>query len=148
MDSGVRGFDHLAITVADPQRTVDFYRRVLGFEVYFEELFRQGRMPVLCMRAGANLINVHPAAAPAKPHADRPTAGSVDLCFRWSGPIESAVARLGRAGVAIIEGPVARIAADGSAATSVYFRDPDLNLIELLTTDGIDPSQRPPIVLR
>ena len=41
-----------------------------------------------------------------------------------------------------------RIASDGSAATSVYFRDPDLNLIELLTTDGIDPSQRPPIELR
>ena len=144
----VRGFDHLAITVADPQRTVDFYRRVLGFEVYFEELFRQGRIPVLCMRAGANLINVHPAAAPAKPHADRPTPGSVDLCFRWSGPIDSAVARLKGAGVEILEGPVARIAADGSAASSVYFRDPDQNLIELLTTDGIDPGRTPPITLR
>jgi len=144
----VRGFDHLAITVADPQRTVDFYRRVLGFEIYFEEPFRQGRIPVLCMRAGANLINVHRAATPAKPHADRPTPGSVDLCFRWSGTIEAAVERLGKGGVEVIEGPVVRIAADGSAANSVYFRDPDQNLIELLTTDGIDPKQRPPIELR
>src|SRR5262252_3586636 len=100
------------------------------------------------MRAGANLINVHLAAAPAEPHADRPTPGSVDLCFRWSGPIGSAVERLKAADVAILEGPVARIAADGSAASSVYFRDPDQNLIELLTTDGIDPRQQPPIVLR
>ena len=37
-------------------------------------------------------------------------------------------------GVAVIEGPVPRPAADGTTGASVYFRDPDGNLLELLST--------------
>ncbi|MDG2113048.1 MAG: hypothetical protein P8N02_10590 [Actinomycetota bacterium] len=40
---------------------------------------------------------------------------------------------LGHHGVEIIEGPVRRIASDDGRGTSVYFNDPDGNLLEFLT---------------
>jgi fructose-1,6-bisphosphatase/inositol monophosphatase family enzyme/catechol 2,3-dioxygenase-like lactoylglutathione lyase family enzyme len=132
--SGLRGYDHLAITVADVERTVAFYRDVLGARVLYEDEWRSGRLPIAMLQIGANRMNVHPAAAPAAPHATTPTPGSVDLCFRWDAPLEAAVALLQQRGIAIIEGPVPRPAADGAWGRSVYFRDPDGNLLELLST--------------
>lgn len=130
----VRGYDHLAITVADVERTVRFYRDVLGAEILYEDEWRAGRLPVAMLQIGASRMNVHPAAAPVAPHATAPTPGSVDLCLRWDAPIEDAAALLARHGVAVIEGPVPRPAADGAWGRSVYFRDPDGNLLELLST--------------
>ena len=132
----VRGYDHLAITVADVERTVRFYRDVLGAEMLHEEAWRTGQLPVAMLRIGGNCMNVHRATAPAAPHAAAPTPGAVDLCLRWDAPIEDAMALLERCGVAVIEGPVPRPAADGTWGRSVYFRDPDGNLLELLSTVG------------
>jgi catechol 2,3-dioxygenase-like lactoylglutathione lyase family enzyme len=66
-------------------------------------------------------------------HAVAPTPGSADLCLRWEGTIAEAVAQLTAAGVAVELGPVGRPASDGTRGESVYFRDPDGNLLELLT---------------
>jgi len=131
----IRGLDHVAITVRDVEATLAFYRDVLDASPVFEDLWRAGRIPVLLLQLGGARLSVHEAAAPAAPHARLPTPGSADLCFRWDGPIEAAVERLRRAGVAIVEGPVPRPAADGAPGRSVYFRDPDGNLLELLGTD-------------
>ena len=49
--------------------------------------------------------------------------------------LEEAVAHLASVDVPVIEGPVPRPAADGTLGQSVYFRDPDGNLVEFLTTD-------------
>lgn len=130
----LRGVDHIAITAADPERTLAFYRDVLGAQVLYEEEWRAGRIPVVILQLGASRINVHPAEAPVAPHAARPTPGSVDLCFRWDAPLEEAIAVLGRHGIAIEDGPVPRPAADAQWGRSVYFRDPDGNLLELLST--------------
>ena len=135
----VRGLDHVALTVADVPRTLDFYRRVLGAEVLYEDLWRAGRIPVVILQLGGSRLSIHPAARPAAPHARAPTPGAADLCFRWDGPLEAAAARLGAAGVAVEEGPVPRPAADGRAGASLYFRDPDGNLLELLSTEGPVP---------
>jgi catechol 2,3-dioxygenase-like lactoylglutathione lyase family enzyme len=129
----VRGFDHVAITVADVDASIRWYERVLGAEPIMEEHWRDGSMPVALIQIGANRMSLHPAAAPAAPHAVKPTPGSADLCFRWDGPIAAAVARLERCGVVVEEGPVPRPAANGERGQSVYFRDPDGNLLELLT---------------
>jgi catechol 2,3-dioxygenase-like lactoylglutathione lyase family enzyme len=129
----VAGFDHVAITVADVDATIDFYRRVLGAELLHEDLWRSGKMPVALVAIGANRLSLHPAAAPARPHALAPTPGSADLCFRWEGTIAQAVAQLEACGVAVEEGPVPRPASNGERGESVYFRDPDGNLLELLT---------------
>lgn len=130
----IRGFDHVAITSADPERTLAFYRDVLGARVLYEDEWRAGRLPVVILQLGVNRINVHPARAPLAPHATRPTPGSADLCFRWDAALEEAIALLARHGVAIEEGPVPRPAADAVWGRSVYFRDPDGNLLELLST--------------
>ena len=132
----VRGLDHLAITVADVIATLRFYEEVLGAEALYEQEYLRGDIPIAMLQVGQNRFSVHPAAAPGSPHADAPTPGSVDVCFRFDGPIADAQAMLAAKGVEVIEGPVPRPAADGTLGQSVYFRDPDLNLLELLTTDG------------
>ena len=134
----VLGFDHVAITVADVERTLAFYAAALGAEPLYLELFREGRIPVAILQIGASRLSVHPAAAPALPHAAHPTPGSADLCFRWGDTIDAAIAQLEAQGISIEEGPVPRPAADGAPGQSVYFRDPDDNLVELLTTIGGD----------
>jgi catechol 2,3-dioxygenase-like lactoylglutathione lyase family enzyme len=131
----ITGFDHLAITVADVERTFTWYREVLGAGVLYEQEWRAGTIPVVSLQIGANRINVHSAAAPASPHADAPKPGSADLCFRWIGTAEAAQRLLAASGVAVIEGPVPRTSADGCRGESVYFRDPDANLLELLCTE-------------
>ena len=130
----VRGFDHWAITVQDIETTIAFYRGVLGCEILYEELWRAGKLPIISMRVGANVINVHQAGREASPHARQPTPGSGNVCFRWDALLEDAVALLGSHGIEIEEGPVLRPAADGELGRSIYFRDPDGNLLEFLST--------------
>ena len=131
---GITQIDHCAITVADMERTIAFYRDVLGCEILWERAWREGRIPIVSLRIGSNVINVHPATVPLRPHAHHPTPGSADLCFRWEGPLEQAIEQLARHQVAIEEGPVPRPACDGRPGRSIYFRDPDQNLLELLST--------------
>jgi catechol 2,3-dioxygenase-like lactoylglutathione lyase family enzyme len=132
----VRGFDHVAITVDDVERTLTFYTRVLGAEILYEDLWREGRLPIAVLQVGASRMTVHPVSAPASPHARLPTPGSADLCFRWDGGIGAASDWLASHDVAVVEGPVPRPAADAVVGSSVYFRDPDGNLLEFLSTGG------------
>ena len=120
--------DHLVLTVRDVEATCDFYTRVLGMEPV---TFAGGRR---ALGFGRQKINLHPADAPISPHARHPTPGSGDLCFITTTPIAEVVAHLNRAGVAIPEGPLPRTGATGPI-TSVYFRDPDSNLIEVSEYD-------------
>ncbi len=131
----VRGLD-LAITVVDVERTLAFYRRVLGAEVLYEDLWRAGKIPLVILRLGASRLSVHAASGPAEPHARTPAPGSADVCFRWDGPLAAAAAQLAAAGVGVEGGPVPRPAADGKPGASLYFRDPDGNLLELLSTEA------------
>lgn len=116
--------DHLVLTVRDIDASVDFYGRVLGMEAV---TFGAGRR---ALAFGRQKINLHPAAAPLKPHAAMPAPGSADLCLVTSTPLAEVIAHLQRVGVAIEEGPVPRTGACGPIL-SVYFRDPDGNLIEV-----------------
>ena len=120
----IDAIDHIVLTVADVEATCAFYVRVLGMEPV---TFADGRR---ALAFGAQKINLHPAGREYEPKAHRPTAGSGDLCFVTSVPLEKVVAHLQACGVPILEGPVARTGARGPIS-SVYFRDPDLNLIEV-----------------
>jgi catechol 2,3-dioxygenase-like lactoylglutathione lyase family enzyme len=105
---------------------------VLEAEALYLDQWREGTIPVVLLQVGRNRLSVHDAAAPAKPGAAVPTVGAVDLYFRWSGPLTDAQAHLGRQDVAIVEGPVPRPTANGARGESIYFRDPDGNLLEFL----------------
>jgi catechol 2,3-dioxygenase-like lactoylglutathione lyase family enzyme len=61
--------------------------------------------------------------------------GGADICLRWSGTIESAEDLLREHGIAVIDGPSGRWTADGHKSLSIYFRDPDGNLLELMAAD-------------
>jgi catechol 2,3-dioxygenase-like lactoylglutathione lyase family enzyme len=137
---GVDHIDHIALTVVDIEATLEWYEKVLGAERLHYELFRTGAIPVALLQVGGARLSVHLASAPAAPHARVPTPGSADLCFRWRGPIESAVAAIESAGVEVIEGPVPRPANNGEMGQSVYCIDPDGNLVELLSLHSEDPS--------
>lgn len=128
----VVGLDHLAITVADVEATLDWYERVLGAERIHYDLWRAGTIPIALLQVGASRLSIHPASAPAAPHARVPMPGSADICFRFAGPVADAEAMMRAAGVAIVEGPAPRPDARGDRGMSIYVADPDGNLVELL----------------
>jgi len=123
--------DHLVLTVADIETTVDFYTRVLGMQAV---TFGEGRKALVF---GQQKINLHQAGREFEPKAERPTPGSADLCFIVATPLAEVIAHLQAQGVAIVEGPVQRTGATGPIR-SVYVRDPDFNLIEL--SNPLEPS--------
>jgi catechol 2,3-dioxygenase-like lactoylglutathione lyase family enzyme len=116
--------DHLVLTVKDVAATCAFYQRVLDMEVV---TFAGGRRG---LSFGRNKINLHQQGKEFEPKADRPTPGSADFCLITGSPIAEVIKRLQRENVAIVQGPVEKIGALGPMV-SVYFRDPDLNLVEV-----------------
>jgi len=120
----IDSLDHVVLTVADVEASCAFYQRVLGVEVV---TFGAGRK---ALAFGAQKINLHQHGREFEPKAQRPTPGSADLCFLTSVPLPEVQAHLAACGVTISEGPVQRTGAQGYIL-SVYFRDPDLNLIEV-----------------
>jgi catechol 2,3-dioxygenase-like lactoylglutathione lyase family enzyme len=101
------------------------------------ETFGEGRT---ALKFGSQKINLHQAGHEFEPKAKRPVPGSGDLCFIALTPIEAVIAHLGEMHVPIEEGPVARAGASGEIR-SVYFRDPDENLIEV--SNYVKPGDRP-----
>ena len=119
--------DHCVIHVTDWDRSNQFYRDVLG-----AQLVDRGNA-TWAYRFGAEQLNVHGPGVNAGPLARVPVApGNSDLCFEWPGPIEGAIAHLRAHVVAVEEGPVQRNGAKGPGR-SVYFRDPDGSLMELIS---------------
>jgi len=116
--------DHLVLTVADIETTCKFYQSALNFEVID---FGENRK---ALQFGTQKINLHQAGKEFEPKAFRPTAGSADLCFIAETPLNEVIAHLQAQQIEIIEGPVQRTGAMGKIL-SIYFRDPDQNLIEI-----------------
>lgn len=121
--------DHLVLTVRDVEATCAFYERALLLEPI---RFEGGRR---ALRFGDQKINLHPAGASFQPHARYPTPGSGDLCFVTTTPLAEVQEHLEHAGVVLALGPVARTGALGPM-TSVYFYDPDGNLVEVTVYDA------------
>jgi catechol 2,3-dioxygenase-like lactoylglutathione lyase family enzyme len=131
----IAGLDHVVIVVRDFETALAFYTGALGCEPLGVEDWRAGRRRFPSLRAGRTMINVHQAGRPVGLDAGNMQVGSEDLCFEWRGPIDGAVERLRAHRVPIEVGPVKRFGARGREGTSVYFRDPDGNLLELMSYD-------------
>ena len=119
--------DHLVLTVQDIQTTCEFYSRVLGMQ---EVTFAEGRK---ALQFGNQKINLHQKGKEFDPKAQHPTPGSADLCFLTSMPIEHVISHLQSCNVSLLLGPVERTGATKSLL-SIYFRDPDGNLLEVSNT--------------
>ena len=96
------------------------------------EEFGEGRR---ALKFGTSKINLHLVGQEFEPKAHLAKPGTADLCFVIEGELGEMRSRLEAAGVTILEGPVTRTGARGPI-TSIYVRDPDLNLIELSVYEG------------
>jgi len=103
----------------------------LGFTIAWDQ--RPGRPDMATIRINdAQKINVHAPDAPARPGylgARKPTVGGADFCLEWDGTVEEVLTLLKHNGIVPEAGPGPRRCARGTS-TSVYFRDPDDNLVE------------------
>ena len=117
--------DHFVMTVRDLDVTIDFYQRVLGMtsQTFGNEQRRS-------LHFGNQKINLHLAGHEFEPKADVALPGTEDLCFITRMPMAEIVAHLQDEQVEIIDGPRSRMGAT-HMLNSVYFRDPDQNLIEV-----------------
>ncbi|KAI3351854.1 hypothetical protein L3Q82_020687 [Scortum barcoo] len=120
----VSHLDHLVLTVKSVPDTVKFYTSTLGMEVI---TFKGNRK---ALSFGQQKFNLHQLGQEFEPKAKHPTSGSADLCLITKTPLATVAAHLKVCGVEIEEGPVERTGAVGTI-TSLYFRDPDHNLIEV-----------------
>jgi catechol 2,3-dioxygenase-like lactoylglutathione lyase family enzyme len=120
----IDGFDHVVLTVKDIEATWRFYVKVLGMEIV---TFGENRK---ALSFGSQKINLQQLGRESTLRAEVPTPGSADVCFITSLSPSDVIAHLNFCGVNPIAGPVERNGASG-LMMSVYFRDPDMNLIEV-----------------
>lgn len=117
--------DHVVLTVRDIEASVAFYVSVLGVEpVTFAGTRR-------ALRFGEQKINLQTLGQEVRNHA---CIGSGDLCLVTDWGTEAVLDRLAAENVPVVEGPVRKSGALGPI-TSVYFNDPDGNLIEVSRYD-------------
>lgn len=120
----IAGIDHFVLTVRSLDASCAFYAAALGLE----RLDVPGRPTAL--RVGDQKINLHQSDRTFEPKATVPTPGAGDFCLVTEQPLAGVISRLEAAGAAVELGPVARTGARGPMM-SVYFRDPDGNLVEV-----------------
>ena len=116
--------DHIVMTVKSIDATCAFYERVLGMQ---RVTFAGGRY---ALAFGRQKINLHESGREFEPKAHVAAPGTLDVCLVTTTPLADVIEHLARCDVAIIEGPVSKTGASGPIR-SVYFRDPDDNLIEV-----------------
>jgi len=115
--------DHLVLTVNDIEVTCAFYTNMLGMEV---ETFGENRK---ALKFGNQKLNLHQKGKEFEPKADHPTPGAIDICFITTDTIEQLKAELENKNIQT-QGIFERTGATGKIR-SIYFRDPDQNLIEV-----------------
>ncbi|MCK9859291.1 VOC family protein [Paenibacillus sp. ATY16] len=120
----IEALDHLVLTVASIEKTAAFYEKVLNMEVI---VFGDNRKALLF---GRQKFNLHEAGKEFEPKARNPRPGSADFCLVTKTPMDEVIRHLAACEVQVEEGPVARTGAVGTIV-SVYFRDPDFNLVEV-----------------
>jgi catechol 2,3-dioxygenase-like lactoylglutathione lyase family enzyme len=133
--------DHVGISVANLDRSIEFYRKCFGMELvaqakfegaYYEEVLglKGARGKVAVLKAGDMRIELfefsQPAAKSLDPHRPVCDHGISHFCVEVT-DIEGEYERLKRAGVSFHCAPVDF---DGSAKAT-YARDPDGNAFEL-----------------
>jgi catechol 2,3-dioxygenase-like lactoylglutathione lyase family enzyme len=119
----VTGLDHIVLCVADVERTVSFYEKALGMQP------REERPGKWSLHFGSSKISLQDARSAPEIAGDT-VPGSGNYCVLTEEPVERVVESLRKLGIEVVAGPVEREGATGKIL-SVYFRDPDGNLVEV-----------------
>ena len=115
---------------------VAFYAAAFDGRILDLEAWQQGQAAYPAVLVGDWRINIHPLSGPGlTPRAKRVVPGSLDVCVNTTDPMAMILARLASKNIEIVWGPVAQAGARGSGL-SVYFRDLDGNLVEVLSYAG------------
>jgi len=125
----IKNLDHLVITASNLQAIIDFYTKVLGMEhVAFGDNLHS-------VHFGDQKFNIHDASTNVSPKAKNIVPGSEDFCLISETSVSQVIQHLQDCGVTVEQGPVTRSGAAG-VLQSVYFRDPDGNLVEVSNVIG------------
>lgn len=119
--------DHMVLTVNDLEKSKNFYHEVVGLPVITEQTDAT-HASLVC---GNSLLRLRQVDNSVKAIvAGNLTPGSFDFCLESSDDINNVISSLKKKGVAIEQGPVVKHGFKGKMM-SVYFRDPDGNLVEI-----------------
>ena len=119
----VMSLDHIVLCVRDVPATIAFYERVLGMTA------REERTGKWSLHFGEQKISLQDAVA--SPAIAKDTVpGSGNFCVLTPLSIVAILEHLARHGVTVVDGPGERAGATGPIL-SVYFNDPDGNLVEV-----------------
>ena len=130
----IDAFDHVVIYSGDSDRTIAFWRDVIGCEIRGEAEWRAGTGRVFQIKVNdSSFINVHPSGSELHPRAELARPGTLDFCFRTSLSTAEVGERFEKHQIAIVLGPVDRTNALGQRSVSHYVRDPDGNLVEIMS---------------
>ncbi|MFA6223365.1 MAG: VOC family protein [Desulfomonilaceae bacterium] len=124
--------DHIVLNVEDDEKMITFYSQVLMFPTERLDEYRAGNVPFPSLRLNADtIIDLFPKKMwQGKARVGEGRDNLNHFCIALSKDVwEELLARLVVNSVPIEEGPVPRWGAHGTG-TSVYFRDPEGNLVE------------------
>ena len=145
---------HTGFTVSDIERSIAFYRDVLGMKLLKRQTGTAPYLATVTVFPGVRLeaAFLQPAGVgsvlellqyvshPA-PATDRATnrPGNAHLCFRID-DLRSACAELERRGVTLVSGPTEITAGAHAGGWAVYLRDPDGFTVELYQSPPARPA--------
>ena len=126
-------WDHIVLNVDDEEKMVRFYRDVLRFPPERLDAYRQGEVPFPSVRVNADtIIDFFPKSMWGG--TDQGIKGKPNLnhfCIACSKSDRAALGkRLKENNISIEDGPGKRWGARGEGI-SIYFRDPEENLVEV-----------------
>jgi lactoylglutathione lyase len=141
----VSGVFHSSFTVSDLDRSLEFYRDLLGMEVVFEQYsdhpyisqlvgFEDARLRVAYLRVpgDTHMLELIEYVQPQAPGSPLPAnaVGGAHLCF-YVADIHETHTRLRQAGTTFVSEPVEIQAGSNRGAFGVYLQDPDGITLEL-----------------
>jgi extradiol dioxygenase family protein len=124
--------DHIVFNVEDDEKMITFYSQVLMFPTERLDEYRSGNVPFPSVRLNADtIIDLFPKKMwQGKARTGEGRDNLNHFCIALSKEAwQELLERLQGNSVAIEEGPVQRWGAHGTG-TSIYFRDPEGNLVE------------------
>lgn len=136
--------DHIVLNVENDEKMIDFYSKVLMLPSERLEEYRAGKVPFPSVRINSEtIIDLFPKKMWHKSNTIGSGSNNLNhFCFSLSKKTwEDLLERLNANNVDIEEGPVPRWGARGTG-TSIYFRDPEANLIEARCYEGHNSSER------
>ncbi len=129
----VCALDHIVLNVEDVERSLAFYQEALGLAAERVDAWRRHEVGFPSLRINASTL-IDLVKAPQSESEGRSNLAHFCLVTD-SASLDKAMDTLAAAGTDVESGPVVRSGARGNAL-SIYFRDPDRNLIELRTYAG------------